>query len=134
MRKRLPIFSTWFCILQILLGLDGIQIFAGSGSGQIGPAAATLTNIAACLSEVRNGTNRASPVRVDATITLADRTRSLVVVQDESGALAVQLPLTGLTLRPGQQVAIRGSGVLPYVRAFPAYPDQPSGRAVLGVT
>lgn len=95
------------------------------------PAQKPLTTIAECLANARNKSNALTPLKIAATVTLMDEARGLVVLQDDTAAMAIHTPLAGLALRPGKHVIVEGSGVLPYVRAFPDYPDQPSARSIL---
>jgi signal transduction histidine kinase len=131
MRISCLILPAWLCVLQGVAWLGDHEVFGGSGPLQAVAGAQTLTNVADCLSHVRRGSNQTAAVRVEATITLVDRERSLIVVQDDASAMAVSMPLAGQTLRPGQRVVIEGSGIVPYTRVFPAYPDQPSERSIL---
>jgi len=131
MRACLLIPLSWLCILQVILGFGNSNVFAGSSTRMAVPVAETLTNIAGCLDHVRNDPNRTAPLRVEASITLIDRERSLVVLQDDSAAMGVYMSLSGLALMPGQKVIVEGNGISPYVRAFPAYPDEPSERHFL---
>jgi signal transduction histidine kinase len=95
------------------------------------PGTDPLTHIADCLQHVREHPDQSVGLRVAGCVTLVDRERSLMVVQDVSGAMAVHAPLAALTVTPGQQVVVEGNGVFPCVRAFPKYPDDPSERGCL---
>ena len=93
-----------------------------------------LTTIAECLANVRDqtNTNRQSPaVNLTATVTLVDGERGLLFLQDGSAAMAVQTAFDCPALMPEQRVKVEGSAIAPYVRAFPAYPDQPSESGFL---
>ena len=94
-----------------------------------------LTNVQQCLDHVRDWFRPITPFRVEATVTLLDRQRDVVVLQDASAAMGVCLPLTNggySTLQPGQRVLLQGAGVLPYIRSFPDYPERPTGREYPG--
>lgn len=131
MRVYWSVLMTWLCILQGSFGAGKNPAAAASDLQEAQPGTETLTNLAACLDCVRSFPNRKALVQVEASVTLVDRERSLIVLQDDSAAMAIQTPLSGLALKPGQRVAVEGSGVVPYARAFPAYPEQPSERGVL---
>ncbi|GEM_PF-614535 len=64
-------------------------------------------------------------------VTLVDQRRDLLVLQDETGAVALHFPLENTGLRFGQCVSLTGSNCLPYVQRFPAYPFRPSRRESL---
>ena len=49
-------------------------------------------------------------------VTLVDSNRSLVVLQDATGAVAVNFDLPGDSLRAGQLVSLEGTNCYPYVR------------------
>ena len=132
MRVYWIILLAWLCIHQDMLGVDNQQVFGSLSLQKAGPVRGCLTNIAGCLNHSRIQTDQLVPLRVPACITLVDQKRNLIVLQDDSAAMAVYMPLSGLTLRLGQQVIVEGDGFLPYARAFPMYPDQPTERSVLG--
>jgi hypothetical protein len=90
-----------------------------------------LISVADCLANVRGSTNSSLPLKLTATVTLVDREHGLVVLQDDSAAMAVNTSLADLAVSPGQQVSIKGDGALPYISAFPRYPYQPSSHLFL---
>jgi signal transduction histidine kinase len=96
-----------------------------------GPLTETLTNIAECLNQIRSQTDLPVSLRVQAWITLVDRTRSLIVMQDETAAMAVFAPSIDTNWKPGQRIIIRGDGIYPFVRALPTFPDEPCSRDFL---
>ncbi len=70
---------------------------------------------------------RKCPFRLTGTVTLVDTNRNLLVLQDETGALAVNFKLTNLQVKPGQRISLEGMTGSPYVASFPDYPYRPSG-------
>jgi signal transduction histidine kinase len=60
-------------------------------------------------------------------VTLVDTNRQLVVLQDETGAVALNFPFDGPILEPGLRVSLAGSNCSPYFAGFPDYPYRPSG-------
>ena len=63
-------------------------------------------------------------------ITLVDTNRDLTVLQDASGAVALNFHADGQELQTGQLVALEGSNCCPYFAAFPRYPFHPTGRDI----
>jgi signal transduction histidine kinase len=61
------------------------------------------------------------------TVTLVDTNRDLLVVQDDTGAVALNLPSGTVALRPGQRISVEGTNASPLVTSFPDFPDRPSG-------
>ena len=118
MRATPPIFWIWLCVA---LGM----------AGQATPVSGQLTNIAQCLDSVRNRVDPIVPLRLEAVVTLVDKEHRLVVLQDDSAPIALQLPSSIAFPSVGQRVLVQGDGVLPYIRAFPDFPDQPTGRTFL---
>ena len=60
-------------------------------------------------------------------VTLVDTNRDLVVLQDATGAVALNFRINDQNLQVGQQVALNGTNVCPYFAALPDYPYRPSG-------
>lgn len=68
--------------------------------------------------------------QVKGVITLVDTNRDLVVLQDASGAVAVNFRLENLALQVGRQAILDGTDCCPFFVSFPEYPYRPSGRDV----
>jgi signal transduction histidine kinase len=90
-----------------------------------------ITNSAQWLALTAEEASRDCSFRWEATITLVDRARNWIVLQDAAGALAVNLPLSGLELRSGQRILLEGSSAAPYLPGFPDYPNRPASRTIL---
>jgi signal transduction histidine kinase len=60
-------------------------------------------------------------------VTLIDTNRDLIVLQDETGAVALNFSLHECQARAGQSVSIEGSDCHPYVLSCLDYPFRPSG-------
>ena len=70
--------------------------------------------------------------QLNGVVTWTDTNRDLLVLQDETGAVALN-PVAGvrnLGVQIGEQVSVSGSGCSPYVVGFPNYPYRPSGSDV----
>ena len=65
-------------------------------------------------------------------VTLLDTDRDVAVLQDTTGAVALNFRLRGSGLRFGQQVCLQGTNCCPYFARFPDYPFRPSGRELRG--
>src|SRR6185312_10177457 len=71
-------------------------------------------------------------IQLSGVVTLIDTNRDLLVVQNESGAVALN-PAAGLhdlRVEVGQGVTLEGSDCSPYVVGFPNYPYRPSTNEV----
>ena len=63
-------------------------------------------------------------------ITLIDSNRNLCVLQDGTGAIALNCDLGRSSLEAGQLTLLEGSNCYPYIASFPDFPFRPSGREV----
>jgi signal transduction histidine kinase len=68
--------------------------------------------------------------RLTGVITLVDTNRDMLVVQDATGAVALNFHLGNRELQVGQFVTIDGSNCCPLFQSFPDYPYYPSGRNI----
>jgi signal transduction histidine kinase len=64
------------------------------------------------------------------TVTLVDSNRDLVVLQDDSGAVALHFELQNTGLSFGQQIYVEGTNCCPYFAYFPDFPYRPTIREV----
>jgi signal transduction histidine kinase len=119
------------CLFGNLRGAETAPARVSPNAPDAERATDTLTNLAGCLNHARTRPDLPVFVGVEATITLVDRERNIVVLQDDSAAMAVATPLSGLALGLGQRVRVGGNSIVPCVRTFPDYPDRPSGKGFL---
>jgi signal transduction histidine kinase len=63
-------------------------------------------------------------------VTLVDTNRDLVVLQDDSGAVALNFHPESSALQVGQSVILDGTNACPLFASFPDYPFHPSGRKI----
>jgi signal transduction histidine kinase len=89
-----------------------------------------LTNVAHIRALARLEANRGRPFELTGIVTLTDRERNLVVLQDETGAIAIHSD-TRLAVVPGQLISLSAQAGAPCLPNFPRYPFEPSGRDVL---
>lgn len=63
-------------------------------------------------------------------VTLVDTNRELVVLQDATGAVALNFRCGCSNLEVGQSVTLDGTNACPLFSSFPDYPFRPSGREI----
>jgi len=85
-----------------------------------------LTNTAQWFELTNGEVCRGYPLRVEGVITLVDTNRHLLVLQDGSGALAVNLDVQAWSLQSGQRILLAGGNASPLVATYPDYPNRPS--------
>ena len=71
------------------------------------------------------------PVRLEGTVTFVDPARNLLVLQDASGALALNLESGLVNLRAGERIRVESSNAVPAIQTFPDFPGKPSGSDAL---
>ena len=90
----------------------------------------SITNVA----QIRNvsGANYVAgcELHLTGTITLVDTNRTLIVLQDATGAVALNLPADCFRLRVGQAVTINGTNCYPLFPSFPDFPLRSAGRDI----
>lgn len=69
--------------------------------------------------------------RLTGVITLVDAGRNLLVLEDDTGAVALNFKFDATQFEFGQQVVLRGSNCCPLATRFPDYPYRPSDRKIL---
>jgi signal transduction histidine kinase len=112
----------------LLVWFTGLAQLAGQ-SNSVAPFhdLPVLTNVSQLSALSPPEAIRGYPIRLAGTVTFLDTNRSLIVLQDETGAIAINLPLIDPALQLGQVVCIESSEALPYFTVFPDYPFRPSG-------
>ena len=91
------------------------------------PSPQSITNVSQFLNLPSQDYLRGCPFHLIGTLTLVDTNRHLLVVQDNTGAIAVNTDVQIGSLRPGQLVSLEGASGSPYFVTFPDYPYRPSG-------
>lgn len=69
-------------------------------------------------------------VQLTGIVTFVDTNRDLLVLQDATGAVALNFPIAEFHLQVGHLVTLEGTNCAPLFAAFPDYPYRPSGRDV----
>jgi hypothetical protein len=125
-----------FCSIGIILGVgrceaQGVEPGSGGKSQQKEPSM-MVTNVAQFRSVPREVFLGRCAFQLDGLVTLVDPDRDLMVLEDETGGVALN-PRAGvrdMSIQVGQRVSLAGSRCSPYVVGFPGYPYQPSGWEV----
>lgn len=126
-RPGLPAFFTGFApplglmLLLLLIAVHGAA--APADSGEIH----SVSQLRQLSGEAFQGE---CPGRLSGTITLVDTNRHLAVLQDATGAAALDLGAAAAELQAGEQWAVEFQECHPYTFSFPDYPYRPSGRNI----
>jgi signal transduction histidine kinase len=117
-------------LLLVSLGLKcgNWKLHAGSLE-DVGAARAVcyVTNVAQFRSLPASEYLESCDFSLTGVVTLVDTNRQLVVLQDETGAVALNFRFGALKLEPGLRVCLAGSNCCPYFPGYPDYPYRPSG-------
>ena len=130
---RDALISAGCCRLFIWLGC--FELFSGVGNSftvhagdlPTSQPSQILTNICQFQAAFSQNSDITSPFHLIGTITMVDTNRNLFVLQDATGAMAVNWSGKPFSLLPGQFVSLQGARASPYYVSFPKYPYQPSG-------
>lgn len=88
---------------------------------------AALTTVAQVFAQPGVAFNVDRPLSLSGIVTLADAGRNLLVLQDETGAIALHPDPPDMPARPGQRISLMASACVPYVMNCPDYPWHPAG-------
>ncbi len=130
---RIPSFIFGAFVLATSTGF----VIAGTGTSgsrmkfQTEPPGAVLTNVSMCLGHIANTSRSPCPVCLNAVVTWDDPGLPFMVVQDDTGAMSVQLPRGMGRPLPGDYVNLTGMDVKAGSAACPVYPDQPTTNQLL---
>ena len=86
-----------------------------------------LTNVSQFASLSRNHYLAGCPFHLTGAVTLVDTNRNRLVLQDDSGALALYLDSLNVPVQVGDLISVEGSNCYPHVASFPNFPFRPSG-------
>ena len=86
-----------------------------------------FTNVSQLRPLFSQGTPHECSVHLTGTVTFVDPNRNLVVMQDETGAIALNVPSPAVKVKPGDLVSVESEYASPYTAGFPEYPYRPSG-------
>jgi signal transduction histidine kinase len=123
--------------VRLLRGLSGYILLAlvatpASSEGNSPQPEFTKSNILVKASQFQSVVNPTyqNPFQLLGVVTFVDTNRNLLVLQDDTAAIALTIDLSALALAPGQYISVIASEGLPSVESFPKYPYQPSGSAI----
>lgn len=121
------------CRLFVLLGcfglLVGVENMVNAYADDLtsNQPSQTLTNISQFEVAFNENADVRFPFLLTGTVTMVDAKRNLFVLQDDTGAMAVSLDGSPVSILPGQLITVQGTQAAPYFEPFPNYPYQPSG-------
>jgi signal transduction histidine kinase len=123
---------------RLIIGLSCLLSFYGVGNlstifaDDLGTnqTSQVLTNINQFREVFTENADVACHFHLIGTVTMVDTNRNLFVLQDDTGAMAVDLNEQRTSLQPGQLISIQGDEASPYFEPFPNYPYQPSGSDI----
>jgi signal transduction histidine kinase len=129
MRALPPVLLVWL-YGSLVLCAAGDQ--PGSRAGELGSGvpAQVLTNTSQFRTLSTQEGLRGCSFRLTGTVTLIDTNRHLLVLQDDTGAMAVNYISLSSAVQPGQLVTLEGVGAAPYFAPLPDYPHRPSRRDI----
>jgi signal transduction histidine kinase len=117
----------WFCYLALLLSGIGIFYTAQAADSVTNQLWQTLTNVSQFSGPFGEDAESKCRFSLNGIVTMVDTNRQLFVLQDETGAMAVNMDMRNYSLQPGQLVSLQGTGAAPYFVSFPDYPYWPTG-------
>jgi signal transduction histidine kinase len=124
--KSNSLISARHCFLFIWFICPGIfTSFAGDLTTK--QPSQTLTNINQFDEAFNENADVSYPYHLLGMVTMVDTNRDLFVLQDDTGAVALNMNGKQLSILPGQLIAMQGTRAAPYFEPFPNYPYQPSG-------
>jgi len=124
-----PFLIFWLSGSMLVRGADDFQA-ARAGDLAVRRPSQILTNINQFRALPTQDYLRECPFHLTGTITLVDTNRQLLVLQDATGAIAVNLDMKAVkavSLEPGQLLFLEGANCSPYFVTFPDFPYRPSG-------
>ena len=128
--------SAGCCRLFIWLGC--LELYSGAGNSfaiyadELGanPTSQILTNINQFREVFTENADVTRHFHLIGMVTMVDTNRNLFVLQDDTGAMAIDLNEKCTFLQPGQLISMEGTEASPYFESFPNYPYQPSGSDI----
>jgi signal transduction histidine kinase len=116
-----------WCGVSIFLLGAGVSPSTYASEPSVLPTSQILTNVNQFWTLTSQDYLRGQPFHLTGIVTLLDTNRNLLVLQDATGALAINMVLKNISVELGQRVSLESSEASPYVESFPDYPYRPSG-------
>lgn len=125
----LPCFSFWLAATRraAICGALLVGAFRGPRAAGAAPLHSTAELRGVGLWAMRE----AHPVQLEGTLTWIDRDRRLLVLQDASGAIALQVAPELLNFPPGHRIAVTAADSWPALPSIPNFPWRPTGQELL---
>ncbi len=125
---RLPVIILFLSAAEVLLCGAGDYSSRQTNAGRATTSAHYVTNAAQF--NTLSGVDYLAGCDFSLTgvVTLVDLRRNFLVLQDKTGAVALNFPIGGYGLEAGQLVTLEGTDCCPYHVSFSEYPYRPSGR------
>lgn len=117
-------------LAALLLAGAANAVTGASTDASPGFAPPAITNASGFFTLSAQAANRAYPLRLEGVVTFLDVRRSLLVLQDASGAVALETPLTNAPVRFGERVVVTGASGIPSAIVFPEFPAHPHERGL----
>lgn len=121
--------------LQLVAILGGMVLpwLSAENAAETDPPGARkgLTTAAQIRAQRNLAPNTDCPLSLTGVVTWVDAGRGLLVLQDDTGAVALHVGASAASVRPGRRVSLRAGASAPFVGGCPGYPYRPSGGAVL---
>lgn len=100
-------------------------------SGNVVTAENTVSRVFTNTAELRGLTipqaGRGQHIQLEGVVTFVDANRNFFVLQDESGALAINLDLAATKVQSGERIRLKSDSAFPTIAAFPEFPAKPAG-------
>lgn len=130
-RPRLKISRRFLGVFILLLPLLFLKIETGrvaiAQDSTSNYFVQTLTNVSQFQTLSAQDYVRGCPFNLTGIVTMVDTNRNLLVLQDQTGAIAINDTNRANYPEPGQFVTLASTNGSPYVPSFPNYPYRPSG-------
>ena len=116
----------WLIIFPLALAITAT---VQANIATVSPAiiVSVVTNVVCLHNSSRAQANQGWPLRLEGVVTFADSNRSLLVLQDAQGAVALHMDFQPTNVQPGQRILVESGSAAVFNPAFPEFPLKPSG-------
>ena len=121
--------------MGILLGIGRGEVRSGEpgpwGASERSETCTVITNVAQFQSVPREVFLGRCAFQLDGIVTMVDADRDLLVLQDETGAVAIKARMgREPEVKTGQRISVTGARCFPAIVGFPNFPYRPTGWEV----